>query len=429
MRVVFFTDIFYPSINGVVSGICNYANGLVQAGHSVLIFAPEHPDMRKKDWALHKKVKVCLLPSIDGRVYPDLRLTVPTSLVYRELKRFKPDVIHTHFPLALGISGLFLAKFFNIPVVTTCHGNFTVAESLRAIDMYESKIARQIQHRLGFVLKNYLEAHDAVLYPTEKTRMNLDELQLLGQNFIVHVPIPYEELRKGEKRKKKLREKFGMKKSLLFVGRVSKEKNIDLLIKLFKKCKESIPRLQLVIIGDGPDKVRLEKLVEKLGIQSSVFFLGAIPYKDVIDQGYFYLGDVFVTLSEFETQGMSTVEAMACKLPVVGARAQATTEVIEGAGILVQNSRKSESAKKLISILTNSEEFKEMQLKGLQRAQEFSIESCTRQLTDSYESVIEKRKKSGESSNMKMAFGLVIERIKRYPGFLKVWWQKESKNE
>lgn len=426
MRVVFFTDIFYPSINGVVSGICNYANGLVESGNSVLIFAPNHPQMKKKDWALNKKVKVCLLPSIDGKVYPDLRLTLPSSVVYRELKKFKPDVIHTHFPLALGISGLFLGKYFDVPVVTTCHGNFTVAESLRAIDMYESKIARQIQHRLGFVLKNYLEAHDAVLFPTEKTRSNLDELKLLGENFIVHVPIPFEQLRAGEKNKLRIRKKFGVMKSLLFVGRVSKEKNIDLLIKLFSRCKQKIPQLQLVIVGDGPDKIRLEKLAEKLGLKSSILFIGAIPYKTIIEEGYFYLGDVFVTLSEFETQGMSTVEAMACKIPVVGAQAQATTEVIEGAGVLVQNNRKSQSAKKLISILSNLDEYKRMQKNGLERAHDFSVESCTRQLTDAYNFVIENRKKTGESLNMKNAFRLVIQRIKRYPQVLKVWWQKES---
>lgn len=427
MRIAFFTDSFYPAINGIVSGLCSYANGLVEAGHSVMIFAPDHPMLNSVPWILDKRIKVRVFPSLKGNIVPDFRFMVPNWSVYRELKKFKPDIIHTHTPMMLGFSGLVLGKFMQIPVVTTCHGNFTVAESLKLIDMYESRIARQIQRRAGFMLKNYLEAHDAIFFPTLRTKENLKELQLGQHQYVVHVPIPFKQLKEGRKYKNALRVKFGIKQSLIFAGRLSKEKNVDKLIRVFARCKKKLPKLQLVLIGDGPARESLTELVENLGVASSAIFIGAVPYQELIEKGYFYLGDVFVTLSEFETQGMSTVEAMACGLPVVGAKAQATTEVIGGVGVLVHNRRPAESAQQICALFKDEASFLACQKKGVERAREYTIEQSTTGLLTAYEEILRKHMSAQENDRMRQALLVITKKARKYPKQLRIWVTSLSK--
>jgi len=102
---------------------------------------------------------------------------------------------------------------------------------------------------------------------------------------------------------------------LLSIGRIAKEKSIDIIIKQMPKILELQPNVKLVIVGDGPARSHLEELAKELNITKNVIFTGAKPWHEI--GKYYQLGDVFINASITETQGLTYVEAMAAHLPVI----------------------------------------------------------------------------------------------------------------
>ena len=106
------------------------------------------------------------------------------------------------------------------------------------------------------------------------------------------------------------------KTDVIFVGRLIKEKNVDLLLKALVKVKDFIPHLKCIIIGEGPERDKLENLARELNLQSNSTFLGFLEdYNQVIS--YMKSSEVLVLPSEREGFGMVVLEANACGLPVV----------------------------------------------------------------------------------------------------------------
>jgi glycosyltransferase involved in cell wall biosynthesis len=106
------------------------------------------------------------------------------------------------------------------------------------------------------------------------------------------------------------------KTDVLFVGRLIKEKNVDVLLEALVEVKEFIPHLKCTIIGEGPEKDKLENLARKLNLQSNITFMGFLDnYNQVIAN--MKSSEVLVLPSEREGFGMVVLEANACGLPVV----------------------------------------------------------------------------------------------------------------
>ena len=102
---------------------------------------------------------------------------------------------------------------------------------------------------------------------------------------------------------------------VIFVGRLAQEKNIEFLIKNHKKIIRNKPNIKLMIVGDGPDREKLENYANELGIGDNVIFTGKVAWEDI--PYYYHVSDIFATASTSETQGLTVVEAMAANLPAV----------------------------------------------------------------------------------------------------------------
>ncbi|MDD1719682.1 MAG: glycosyltransferase family 4 protein [Methanoregulaceae archaeon] len=103
---------------------------------------------------------------------------------------------------------------------------------------------------------------------------------------------------------------------IVFAGRLIKEKNVDLLIRTVAFLRSEIPQIKCVIIGDGPERTRLESLTKDLGIKEAVTFTGFLKdYEEVV--GFMKSSKVFVFPSMREGFGNAAIEAMACGLPLV----------------------------------------------------------------------------------------------------------------
>ena len=115
--------------------------------------------------------------------------------------------------------------------------------------------------------------------------------------------------------KKRLKGRFGAgKRSIAYMGRISYEKDIDQTIRAFGIASRDLPDTTLMIVGDGPERKRLEALAKELGVDGKTIFTGMLHREDLRDA--LQANDIFVTASRSENMPVSVVEAMACGLPV-----------------------------------------------------------------------------------------------------------------
>ncbi|PWU23055.1 hypothetical protein C5B42_04270 [Candidatus Cerribacteria bacterium 'Amazon FNV 2010 28 9'] len=384
MRIVFFTETFAPAVNGVVTTLILYANELVARGHHVLIIAPDHGDFSKNAWGIDSRVQLFLIPSFDGKVYPNFRIGIPTLKLHRIVKQFHPDIVHSLSPLVLGLQAIIIAKRSHIPIVTSYLTNYTDEESLKALKQFPRTLLKQAQKNVGSVLKWYLNMHDAIHVPSLDTQHDIEKWGLFHPIHIIHSPILCDELAKGKKSGEKLRKELGIEHAVLFAGRLSGEKNIELALRAFAVAHEKIPTLKCVLIGNGPEREKLWKLAGGLGISPWIVWVGEVAHKELMQRGYYYLGDVFLTLSEFETQGMSTVEAMACGLDVVGANARGTKEILDGVGGGVDPYKTQVVAQCIVEKIRQKHASKEL----VHRAQEYDVLRCVDLLEEMYSSLL-----------------------------------------
>jgi 1,2-diacylglycerol 3-alpha-glucosyltransferase len=199
-----------------------------------------------------------------------------------------------------------------------------------------------------------------LIVPTKKTYDLFKEKYKVNRNiYIVPTGIEVEKFYKENFDKKsiiELRNRLGLKKDdfvLLYVGRIAEEKNISFLLDAQKALVKKYPNIKLLIIGDGPDLEKHKKETSSKEYNNSVIFTGKVPLSEVAR--YYQLGDIFVTASKTETQGLTVIEAMSSSMPVVCMEDEsfANTVIPDINGYMFKNKRE---YKNIIFDLFNNED-------------------------------------------------------------------------
>ena len=129
--------------------------------------------------------------------------------------------------------------------------------------------------------------------------------------------------------KEELRRKLKIplnKKVLLVASRLVPLKRVDMAIRALKKIKEERDDIVLYILGDGPERPRLEKLVDKLGLSSNVYFMGCVSHEDVLK--YMLSADLLIHTSVIEGHSKTIIEAMACKCPIIASNTTGIKDIL-----------------------------------------------------------------------------------------------------
>lgn len=340
MRIAFFTDAFFPFITGVTTYVAGVTKALIADGHEVLIVAPRRD---KGDLLQVMKfvpgAKVILVPGVRPFFYPDLKLGTMTPSSLNEVKKFLPEIIHFHTPGFMGFEATLLAKLLKIPLVTTFHTYYMEPEGFVAIGLKETgTVSKILQEALWKISEKVYQPCDAVIAPTNYVATDLKSRWRDINISVLPGSIDLEAFR-NQKYRQSLRKLYKLKSEIVFlsVGRLSAEKHYDILITAFASVLKSQPESKLVFIGDGAAKVELKYISKLLGIEKSVIFIGEISYQKLTLKNYYAMGDVFITPSTWDTQGLSIIEAMAAKLPVIAFKYRAMPEVVGKGGLLVKN--------------------------------------------------------------------------------------------
>lgn len=325
------------------------SRSLVKLGHDVTLFAPDrHPKWQMlEDRTVERTDEI-----IDGfriRRFPSGPEvgTVPLMpTLLGEIMKFDCDILHAHTILAPASFYSALASTFKrTPLIVTQHdylyGN-THGMKLFIQRMNNNTFGRFTMHRASVVIGL---TNAAVRF--------VRKFGAPGEKTIV-VPNSVDTTTFRPNQRNILKERWGITGPIvLFVGRLVKDKGVDVLLRAFQESLVNAPGSKLVIVGKGPEERSLHRLQRKLGLKP-VYFLGRVQREEMC---HIYPGcDILVLPSLYEPFGNVVLEAMATGLPVIGSNiggmADVITQGVTGYQIAPGNIK--ELSKHMISLLTDT---------------------------------------------------------------------------
>ncbi|WP_299979456.1 glycosyltransferase [Desulfobacula sp.] len=251
--------------------------------------------------------------------------------IFSKLIKGRYDLLHSHWILPQGFTGVLASRLLKIPHVTTVHGGDVFGLQGKALKKFKQFTLSNVDA----VTVNSSVTEEAVL----KLNQNLDELHRIpmgvtDKNWSSEI--------ESEKIKKKYQK--GVGPLLIFIGRLVEEKGVGDLIQAVKLLKKQIPDVSCLIVGEGQDRKLFENLVKKLRLSNRIFFPGWIePEKIPV---YLAAVDIFVGPSRHEAQGLTFIEAMMAKVPVIATRIGGIVDSVkhEETGLLVNEKAPEEIA-------------------------------------------------------------------------------------
>ncbi len=408
MNIAFFTDAYYPRINGVAVSVRSYATKLAEMGHSVCIVCCNYGDGEDKkdknkkrsflqDDELHPNLKIYRISSINVFVSKEDKSAKLSAWhdVKHTMDAFKPDIVHINSEFMVGYFGLIYARHRNIASVYTFHTLWEdyVDGYIKFMPVYPAKkIAKEF-------IKFYLKRANILIAPTVNIANVIKSYGIERDAKILPTGIPQAlDVKKLNVRPlffnqlHTLLPRVQKKHVLLYVGRVVKEKNLDFLFPVLAEVKKTFKDTVLVFVGGGPELDNLKEKAKKTGYARDIVFAG---YRSREELAYFYsVTDVFVFPSKTETQGLVTLEAMMAGVPVVAIGERGTLDVMKGdnGGFMVKEDV-NEFSQRVLELLKDKELYAEKSQEAKKWASQWSLDTLTEKLVTYYEEALAIRKK------------------------------------
>lgn len=392
MRICLFTDSFLPYISGVSSAVFNQANELAARGHEISIFhpRPKREDRLDQVAGLNPEIKLFALPlSVPTPNIPKLRFSVPLFLfTYRRLHIASPDLIHVHTEFGCGLEGMLLGRWKRVPVIGTFHTFFAEPEYLKQFHIPNFAFTRKAMWKYSVTFFNRC-SH--IVSPSKSVRENLVQRGLSTSTTLLSNGIERIDFR-PEAEIREFRKSLGIDDfAFIYVGRISPEKSLEVLIGAFAQVLRVNPKAKLVIVGAGPSDRDIDEQLSRLGIEDSVVRVGRIERDILMKENYPLLGDVFVTASKTENQPVSLLEAMAFGLPMIGPRAKGIPELVAHGedGLIFDPDDEYAMANAMIRLMKDDSLRSEMSAAAKRNADEHRIDKVGAKLESIYREAIE----------------------------------------
>jgi glycosyltransferase involved in cell wall biosynthesis len=309
MRVALITETFLPKVDGIVTVIMLLLDHLAQRGVESVILVPDHGPVED----CYANTRVIKVPGLVFPFYKDARLGFSTPAAVRELRAYRPDVVHIFHPAWFGVQGMLMAKSMGAPVLASFH-----------LDM--ARTAQHLGHAwaakpLNWYTKTVFNRADGILAPSrlvqrEMQRIGVREVDLWRRGVDAE---RFHPRYRSASMREMLSEGHPDETLLLYVGRLSHEKQLHHL----RPVLEQVPGTRLALVGNGPARAELQQVFTGLPVHFTGFLSG-----EPLLQAY-ASADVFVFPSALETFGLVVLEAMAAGLPVVASRVGGVAGVVQ----------------------------------------------------------------------------------------------------
>ena len=391
MRIGIFTETYTPYISGLVTSEIMLKKGLEKLGHEVYVVTA---NLESFHYEYDEEERVLKVPGIPTGIY-DSRLTSVYPLkAVNKIKSWNLDIIHSQTEFAIGTFARILAYQLDIPLVHTYHTMYE--DYIHYITKgYFDKSSKKIVEYLTLFYCD--KTATELIVPTKKTYDLFKEKYQVDRNIhIIPTGIELERFYTENIDKKKLasikrKEKITKDDFIaIFIGRLAQEKNVVFLLDVMKDLVPSLPKLKLLIVGDGPDYDLYKEIIEKDHLENNVIMTGKVAWEEV--PYYYHLSDIFLTASQTETQGLTVIEAMASSVvPICIDDESFKNTIIDGLNGRIFNNEK--ECKEIITELYNDSELtKKLSNQARINSDRFSAKYFAESVLDVYKYAIEHKK-------------------------------------
>ncbi len=325
MNIGLVTDTYLPDINGVVSSTVTLKNALEKAGHTVYVIT------NHAGTGIQFEDGILRLPGIKLKSFYGYKVSSPINVgAGSYIEEMDLDVIHLQTNFGVGLYGQYLANTMNIPLVDTYHTmytDYTHYINPKGFAGFDRVSKDAIKAASRAVCNNA----QAVVAPSQKTREALIEYGVLAPIYVVPTGLDLDKFMNidpDSERVKEIRAQVSTDPEdliLVFVGRLAKEKSLEIPIEAI--VQNPNPHIHLAIVGTGPDEDFYRNLTDSLHGNERIHFLGAAAPEEIGQ--YYQAFDAFVSASLSETQGMTYLEAMAAGKMVFGRRDDVLSELLD----------------------------------------------------------------------------------------------------
>ncbi len=382
MNIGFFSDVYRPGIDGIVTAIDMFLIESKKMGHNTYIVTPRYPNY--SDENTPQAGQVIRVPSVPFIFYPPYRIGLPglSKKTYEKLKSLNLEIIHTHSPFSVGLYGVHLARKWNLPLLYTYHTLYPKYVHY----FFKGKIISP--RGAANIVRNYSDKCDCVIAPSPQMKE-----ELVSYGVKTRIEILPTGVNKDDFTAKDLfsvRQKHNLKptdKILLYAGRLGKEKNLYLLLASFKKVLEEVPDCVLFLAGDGILKEELKGIAREKGIQDKTIFLNFLDRQTLAQ--YYKEADLFVFPSVTETQGLVLIEVMMNKTAVVTMNQGGVLSIVKhNENGILSNNTVEDFAGWIIKILKDENLRKRLEEAGYRSALEMTSEKSTQRHIELYKELL-----------------------------------------
>lgn len=380
MKILLASDNYKYHNDGVARVVVSLAESFRSLGHDVRVLSPSN------SLKSFKRDRDYFIRSVPAPYYPGLRLSFNLrDALIKELLDWKPDIIHLHTEGAIALIVDQMTKVRPVPVVMTVHTNYTyyLFGRFREIPLVKRAIAS-----IGYF---FYRRADYLIAPSEKVlsfpymKHFFDHIRVIPNGID---PKAWEKTISQEA-KAALYKKYRLKDNgytLVMVSRLSKEKNMQEILHYLPSLLKIQPEIQLIIVGDGPYRKKLEAICERYKLTDHVRFTGMLPFDQV--HTCYALGDLFVSASTFEVHSIAYLEALACGLPMVVREDDSVKGLIKEGKNGYTYRTKSEFCRYVLRILRNRKLHEKMHQEAVLTLEDFTVEKCVERTLSLYHEIL-----------------------------------------
>jgi 1,2-diacylglycerol 3-alpha-glucosyltransferase len=352
MRVLTVSHGYPPIVSGVTLVVQKLARAMVQRGHTVtVITASEHTEAYQGE---DQGVSVVRVHSVPNPFWEEAPLPFARSRQLEEVAaEFRPEVLHAQESAILALQLLYVNRELGLPLVATCHFVPRFAALYMSWHGEPQEFVETITWHYSIWLFNQF---DHVVFPTAAHRSFFLQKGLDVPTTIISNGVDTTRYHPANGKPDDVEARYHLPAGprILFVSRLAKDKNIELLIRAMPHVYGELGG-HLLLVGRGDDRPRLEALATELGLEQCVHFLGFVPEEDM--PALYQAVDLFAIASTVEVQSIPTLQAAATGLPIVAADALALPELVRDGvnGFLVQPGDSEAVARAMLDILRDPE--------------------------------------------------------------------------
>lgn len=379
MKIGIFSDAYIPFTNGVTTSILMLKQSLEEKGHTVYIVTVS----TSKKFEIEEQGKIIRLPSLPIPMYNYRISFLYHKKAMKIIESWHLDVIHSQTEFGIGMFARIISNKYNIPLIHTCH------------TMYEDYVHYINGGHFNGLFKNIVKKltqkfcqrdNLELIVPTTKISKLYNEKYNIKKNIrVIPTGIDINKFDMNQYPnfdRLKLRNKLDISENdfvILFVGRIAQEKNLEILIQSMDKLSSHI---KLLIVGDGPQLTQLKSISNQ-----NVIYTGSIDWNDNI-QYYYFIANCFATASHSETQGLTVIEAMAAKLPVIAINDESFTNTIKNGynGYIFDNDKQYIDA--IIKLYNNKKVLDKLSWGAYETSKEYSASLFADRLLEVYRKVL-----------------------------------------